>query len=140
MTESYTWTTATNRVTGAANNTIPGRIPIVARLPVTPINDVEIDATDFRARMRPLLPPERTFEMDWKDYIDNLITQTGGLSESEKAFARADQKIAGIKEIRARTGIGLKEAKDLIEHYMGNPELLEPRKRFKDEIDKILEF
>ena len=73
-------------------------------------------------------------------YIDTLMSNSGGLTENEKALAREGQKIAAVKELRSRTGFSLKESKDLIDFYNKRPSLLEPRKKFKDEIDKILEF
>lgn len=40
------------------------------------------------------------------------------LSEVEKNYAKSGQKINAIKEFRARTGSGLKEAKDAVENWM----------------------
>lgn len=39
------------------------------------------------------------------------------LTEAEHAIAKAGNKINAIKEVRARTGLGLKEAKDLVEKF-----------------------
>lgn len=39
------------------------------------------------------------------------------LNDAEKALVRYGQKIPAIKELRARIGCGLKEAKDSVEAY-----------------------
>lgn len=39
------------------------------------------------------------------------------LTSKEKELASNGQRIAAIKEVRARTGFGLKEAKDLVDKF-----------------------
>ena len=69
---------------------------------------------------------------DWKAEYDNAMktiaelrskvaaADTVGrndLSEEEHDLAKNGQKIAAIKEVRTRTNMGLKEAKDLVEKF-----------------------
>jgi hypothetical protein len=48
------------------------------------------------------------------------------LTHSEKAHAKVGHKIPAIKELRARTGLGLKEAKDTIEGWLIKKNLIDP--------------
>jgi ribosomal protein L7/L12 len=40
------------------------------------------------------------------------------LTEEEKILAKADKRIACIKSIRFRTGLGLREAKEAMDYYL----------------------
>lgn len=45
-------------------------------------------------------------------------TDTTVLSDLEKDYCKKNQKINAIKEFRSRTGVGLKEAKDVVDAWM----------------------
>lgn len=57
-------------------------------------------------------------EADWN------IGLVGGLNTFEVASCKSDRRIAAIKSVRARTGYGLKEAKDIVDAYCKHNGLL----------------
>lgn len=46
---------------------------------------------------------------------EGLPNRNSGLNELEKNLLRQGQKIQAIKQVRERTGLGLKEAKDVVD-------------------------
>ncbi len=139
MTDSYVWTTPKRTTNYGGTTTTNTRISS-NRDPITPEEMGSHEFASHIAHMNDLLTLVENSDIKYERYIKNLIIETGGLTDSEKALAKLNQKIACIKEIRTRVNIGLKEAKDLVEYYINNSSLLEPRKTFKNEIDKILKF
>lgn len=87
------------------------------------------------AEFKPSNPTEEfvknmTFSM-FKDFYDAMAARlqldeplgrfmaggVGGLSQKEMTLADNGQLIPAIKELRTRTGLGLREAKELVDNY-----------------------
>jgi ribosomal protein L7/L12 len=52
-----------------------------------------------------------------KSEFDKMFSQSGELTRQEIDLGLTQGKIAAIKEHRARTRMGLKESKDIVEEY-----------------------
>jgi len=61
-------------------------------------------------------------EMAGKKFVSTMFEQVDvdGLTETERELLRGGKKIQAIKEVRQRTGLGLKEAKDLADAFTGS--------------------
>lgn len=52
------------------------------------------------------------------NHLGITFAEASGLPDEVRALADSGQKINAIKALRETTGLGLKEAKDVVEAYM----------------------
>lgn len=85
--------------------------------------DLHLDAGQaacLRAELAHMIAATKQHLRDLETLYRHLFPdEHDGLLEDERALIRRGKIIEAIKDIRARTGFGLREAKDVVDRYRG---------------------
>lgn len=75
-----------------------------------------------KTRMLRTVPGKAGFHWPINDRVTGMEKSSAGLTPEAKALLKAGAVVEAVKLTRERTGLGLKEAKDLVDAYLRNGE------------------